>query len=420
MDDNTVVIGLETDHGRESNFDLIFKFFFQPPYFPNDNNNSEIVNLIERIDRNYQDLSQVHESSDLRDERTIDVFIKINRIINGWLPVIKFSVNADIRGSFISDLEALNNLILQEIAALKSHSALGVDWNDKFSIPFSSLLALQEACKTEFHKISEVLLDIDKANRKVVHDLHIYSGAFIIELTKSKENTYRENIYKRKPRQLEGVSDLDLIYEQVSKSLSLDTVLTCTMTLYIDTCDAIIANNYMHIVTAVLGSIRDVEIEIIDAGKGSYWQKCKLKITGFFARDEVKDVLKKSKESMEAQLYGKHVVPVEKMVVEKNVLEQELNSMMPTENAQELHQIRLEKEKSELEQIKLQNLKTKLELIKEMSEMLSLGLLKVDSDFSIELSSVLGDTMTIFEKKGDNYKFIDELNDIDNVLSTEE
>ena len=142
--------------------------------------------------------------------------------------------------------------------------------------------------------------------------------------------------------------------------------------------------------------IDGVCIELIDWGKGSFWVKFKLKFSDLLAKEEVKDVLEKSRKAAESYYIDKHIESAEKIKLENKKIEEELKRLIDTDANKEIQKLDLEGKQLDLlekrEKIiaaQLQNQQRKIDLINSVSEMIKSGIIKVDSDIQININDLL-------------------------------
>lgn len=223
--------------------------------------------------------------------------------------------------------------------------------------------------------------------------------------------------FKRRIPRKENPGSEDYTQSKTNESKRRDSenkTYTGILKIWIDTTNAEEANKFIYVVSSVLNNIENVDLEIIDCGIGSYWQNIWIKIRGWFAKEEVKQILTKSGQAVESYTLDRHIAPIEKAKAEKEKTTAETSLLMSKENAQKLHKIRIEKEEAELEALRLANLEKKIDLIGKLSETLSSGLVEIDSDYRIELNKLL----LIKQEQGE--VTTGDISDLDNYLEHSE
>jgi len=192
-----------------------------------------------------------------------------------------------------------------------------------------------------------------------------------------KTNTDNSSIASAKDKQIESI-----IHSE-------ETVYTCKVKLWIDTKDPVEANRFTSIVASVLGNIPETELEILDSGIGSVWQEWKLKIKGWFAKEETKQIIDKGLKAAEAYSLDKFIEPIEKSKADRKKVGRETEQLFTKEQAEKLNEVKLEMAEEELMAKKLSNIEKQIEISRKLSELLSQGLISIDSDYRIEINNLL-------------------------------
>lgn len=175
-----------------------------------------------------------------------------------------------------------------------------------------------------------------------------------------------------------------------------DVIYTWFAEVWIDSRDAGKANKFMHSFSSALLFIEGVEIEIIEAGVGSFFQKWLIRIRGWFAKEEVAQVMEKTFRAAEAFSLDRHIEPVEKIKLEKEKLSKDIEKMeedrkrtMTETQIKEMHELELEGKREDIKAKKLANIKQHLEIQQLLSQRMAKGFVEVDSNYRIMINDLL-------------------------------
>lgn len=175
-----------------------------------------------------------------------------------------------------------------------------------------------------------------------------------------------------------------------------DVTYTWTAAVWIDSREAGKANKFMYGFCAALLLIEGVNIEIVEAGVGSFFQRWLITIKGWFAKEEVIQVVQKAVRATEAYGLDRHIEPVEKIKAEREKIakdiekmEEEKKRMMTEGQIKEMHELDLASKREAVKAQKLANIKQYLEVQQLLSERMSKGFIEVDSDYRIMINDLL-------------------------------
>ena len=175
-------------------------------------------------------------------------------------------------------------------------------------------------------------------------------------------------------------------------------------------------------ISSGLETIEDLEVELEDCGKGSFWFNLLVKCKTELAKIEFKDIFKKVQAGVEAHFLTRTQSINEKTQAEARKIEKETNQL-PSENLAimsnnlsvedqklqlEERKIRIEGMKADVKRKNLENVHMQLDLVEKASNLITSGIIKNDSDISIEVNDLL-----IFEVKDKKYI---QGKDIDDVI----
>lgn len=142
-------------------------------------------------------------------------------------------------------------------------------------------------------------------------------------------------------------------------------------------------------ISSALEQIDGVEIDLEDWGKGSRWVRFKLKIRDILAKEEVKEVLDKSKNAIEAKYLDTPVEEMKKIKAEREKLEKETESLVNAEDAEKIRKLQIEKLELDNEAAKVKIMQEKLNLIKGISDLATNGIIQNDSNMQILINDML-------------------------------
>jgi biopolymer transport protein ExbB/TolQ len=363
-----------------------------------DSNTEQLQNKVELIERRLQDLSEKINATNEHLETIYSYTIsKTKEILSIWLPLFsKRNMNTSIVDYFQKELNKLYDYVHIKNIESKNLDEITNDFENSFSISTTEVNLIKE----KFSKINVQMLALPAIS---VLTSNLVNDVVKIVQYKSLNTDTKEYMFS--------------IFDEVLKTEideNENTIYTGVLKVWIDTTKAEEANKFMYLISSVLSTIDNVELEIIDSGMGSLWQDLRIKITGWFAKEETKQILKKGTKALENYAIDRHIEPIEKTKAEKEKTVAEIKRLMSENDTQKLHKIKLEKEKAELESIKLSNLEKKLEIIDKLSLAFSSGLIQIDSDYRIELNDLL------IIKQEDTNITIGAIGDIDKNLDRQE
>lgn len=159
----------------------------------------------------------------------------------------------------------------------------------------------------------------------------------------------------------------------------------------------------LWILTNSLEQIDDVEVLLEDWGRGSFWARLKIKIAGWVAKEELKDIADKARQAAEAQYLNKPIEESRKIEAERLKIEKE-TKLIPGDSILE------QKHLLELEQSKLELKLKKIEMLNKLSDLMAKGFVDVNSDFQIEINGLL-----FIEKKDNKLIVGEDMDSIDNA-----
>ena len=138
-----------------------------------------------------------------------------------------------------------------------------------------------------------------------------------------------------------------------------------------------------------LEKIDGVKVLIEDLKKGSIIANFKLIIKDAFAKEEVKDILNKTKDAVESQYLDRPIEEVKKTQAEREKIEKETKNLPNEDESKELLKLEIERKKLENEALKIKIGKDKLDLLVNISELVAKGLVKNDSNLQFSINDVL-------------------------------
>ncbi len=348
---------------------------------------------VELIERKLQDISERITAINEHEENIYTVTInKTKVLLSFWLPIFSNrNLTQDSSSFFNKELDKLLVYLDIENIEKKNTETISNDFDQLFTIKSVEIKKIENEISSIGNMIKVATLDkVDETSKDIINHLFKFVKLRMENLNfpniLNNDNDFGESfeLIKLKIAKLK-------IEIQNDKPIAEDenAIYTADLKLWINTNDAAEANRFASVVTNVLGKIENIKLTIVDSGIGSYWQKIKIKIQGWFAKEETKQVLKKSKVALESYVLERHIEPIEKSKSDRKKTEEELKRMFPIDNISELHKIHLEKEKEQLISLKLDNLQKKIAINSKLSEMLASGLFSIDSDYRIELNNLL-------------------------------
>ena len=336
-------------------------------------NTEQLQNKVELIERRLQDLSEKINASNESFETTYSFTIKKTKeILSIWLPMFtKRNMNPSIIEYFKKELNKLYDYVHIKNIESKSLEQVMEDYENSFSISTTEI----ELIKEKFSKVNIRMLGLPKISQLTSNLVN-----HVVKIVQYKSLSQDSKDY------MISIFDKTLNTEVEDSE---NTLYTGTLKIWIDTKKAEEANKFMYLISSILSTIENVDLEIIEAGTGSLWQNLKIRITGWFAKEETKQILKKGTKALESYSLDRHIEPIEKTKAEKEKTKAEIKRLMSEEDTQKLHKLKIEKEKAEIESLKLNNLQKKLDIIDKLSIAFSSGLIQIDSDYRIELNDLL-------------------------------
>jgi hypothetical protein len=142
-------------------------------------------------------------------------------------------------------------------------------------------------------------------------------------------------------------------------------------------------------ISEALEKIDGIYLTLEDCGKGSRWFRFKLKIKDLLGREEVKQVLNKSKDAIEAQYLDKPIEEAKKIKAEREKVEKETKVIANEKDTKKIRSLEIEKLELENEATKVNIMKSKLELIQGISKLISDGIIQNDSKIQMTINDML-------------------------------
>lgn len=142
-------------------------------------------------------------------------------------------------------------------------------------------------------------------------------------------------------------------------------------------------------ISAALEQIDGVQIKLEDWGIGSRWARIKLQIRDFLAKEEVKEVLDKSKNAIEAKYVDTPIEEVKKIKAEREKLEKETESLTNATDAERLRQLNIEKLELENKATEIKIMQERINVIRGISELVTDGIIQNDSKIQILVNDML-------------------------------
>jgi len=142
-------------------------------------------------------------------------------------------------------------------------------------------------------------------------------------------------------------------------------------------------------IAEALEKIDGVKVILEDLGTGSRWFKLKTKIRDEIAKEEVKEVLDKSKEALKSQYLEKPIEEAKKLKAEREKIEKEKNIILSKSEAKETNRLQMKKLHLENEAMRVKIMKDKIELINGISQLIANGIVKNDSNIQVLINDLL-------------------------------
>lgn len=383
--------------GKGDNIFENFAIEFEQAKMQGDFKNSydSLQQKVELVERKLQDFSEkINAFNECKNIYTL-IIHNSRQLLSIWLPVFsKRNLEPKITEYFNDELVKLVGYLNLPDLETKTQDSIICDFETRFTINSAEIKAIEtKMAHLNFSELSgEWIEGIAETMVKSISRYYI----------RKKEDNY---IFAFKPYL--PFEDLTLKINELSTAViptneipdGEQTLYVADLNLWINTDNAVEANKFVNIVTEILGSIENVKITLVDCGKGSYWQKLKIKAEGWFAKEETKQIISKAQQAAEAYALDRHIEPVEKSRVDRKRLEEDINRLMPMDDVNAMHKIAVAKANAELESLRLDNLEKKVAIMDKMSQMLANGLVSIDSDFRIEMDGLLliGQTNKILE-----------------------
>jgi hypothetical protein len=419
MSNKTIEIKPESREG-DSIFDKYFAFFEDIKLRSSKQERvdySNLINVITILDRNIIDLGHSDFKSTVQASYLNNA---TTQVLKGWFPVLEYLFRDALFINYLSynlfgfslvfnkndwELDKLNTLIAFFCPSIDYDKLLFDDDFEKGATKGATIYTPTNIflATTHYTKATRLGKDhekFDAINYKIKDPFEINAfGLIPIELN---GNIDIEQL-REKSKKLD-INNLVINYKQglFSRGFTRWEITIKTEDNYPNAASFF---NLLYSFSSALELVSDDEIEIKlkDWGNGSKWAKLWIDFKGFMAREEVINVLEKSKKSLEAELFDKRITQVEKSIAETNKLQKETDILPSKEQANEA--VVLDNQKKQLEilekQIDIENklLEGKLKRIdiaSKLSTMIKDGLVQNDSNIQIEINNML------FLSKGEN------------------
>ncbi|MBE9159819.1 hypothetical protein IQ265_23720 [Nodosilinea sp. LEGE 06152] len=158
---------------------------------------------------------------------------------------------------------------------------------------------------------------------------------------------------------------------------------------------------FLFLLSEVLESISGVSVEIESQGTGSLWTKLKIFMKDAFQKEEVKEVLEKTRDAVIAEQLDKRIEGVKKLEeetlktrAERISLERQSESLPDTEEAKKLRELEIKRKELEIrektvdiERKEIENQQKKLELYEKVAYMMREGMLN-SSPMEIQINGL--------------------------------
>ncbi len=367
------------------------------------------------IERNLVDLSQNKEAGKERIEQLND---NIQYLLNEWyLPLSMFSNNQLFISSLAYNLFGLS-LLINEINwtdenSLKTLLSFFAPSNNYNKLFYPSVIIKPN------HNDDSTHFEMEEPEMNYATDYLIEARNHTVswEFTEAREHL-NFKLHHRKNLELFQITANDLISDHVdqlrrkTKELNLwETVHNYQLSLF-DTAqaewtikiqtdqddpDAVNFFELLHHFTLALKLIDDeIEIKLEDWGNGSKWALLKVTIKSFFIREDVKSILTKAFDSVDAQLVRKPIAEADKTEAEAERILRETANLKTRQQAHEseeldlqLKRINVVKGALEAEDQMLNNRLKAIHVANQLSEMIKNGMVKNDGALSIEINGLL-------------------------------
>lgn len=158
---------------------------------------------------------------------------------------------------------------------------------------------------------------------------------------------------------------------------------------------------FLFLFSEVLESISGVSVEIESQGTGSLWTRLKIFIEDAFQKEEVKEVLEKTRDAVIAEQLDRRIEGVKKLEeetlktrAERVSLERQSESLPDTEEAKKLRELEIKRKELEIrektvdiERKEIENQQKKLELYEKVAYMMREGMLN-SSPLEIQINGL--------------------------------
>ncbi|KAB8151712.1 hypothetical protein EZY14_017570 [Kordia sp. TARA_039_SRF] len=337
-----------------------------------------------------------------------DIFNKLGRR-KGFIRDFTYTIL--IVSSILSKIELLESIIFRKYIKGLSPSREDRIYFEENKIEIRDNLGLAKTYRSSIlNKLSQIFGDksdeLNLARHKIDDDFNIDLVARSLKIRR-EENIF-ESIYFDKFLDIDieeyrkKINTSKIISEiQKEREYPLDASFEWSMTLKFDNdSDEYRANQIAYsiwVISEALEKIDGVTITLEDSGIGSRWFKFKIGIKDELTKQEVKEVLNKSKEALQAHYLEKPIEEAKKIKAEREKVEKETKSIVNEEDAKKIRDLEIEKLRLENEAAKVNIMKGKLELIQGISKLISDGIVQNDSNIQLMLNDML-----FLEKKNDS------------------
>ncbi|TDO21327.1 hypothetical protein [Pedobacter duraquae] len=337
----------------------------------NKGSNHNVTHLkkkVELIERHLQDLSEkITAELEFEDNIYALVISQTKKILSIWLPIYSDqNFHQNTYDLFSDELDRLSAYVKLENVESKSYENIEYDFDHNFLVDTRLINDLR-------HKVQSVTIIKQKIEQHQYLFSLMSSAISEIVIKKKDNNLVLAKVSGHEKNRLENE----------------ETVYECDIKVWIDTNHAGEANRFMNIISGVLSNIENVDINITDAGVGSFWQNWSVKFNGWFAKEETKQLWKKTQKAAEAYSLDRHIEPVEKSKLDRKMQQEAISRLIPVDLSKKLHELKVQQEEEKLKALKISNALSSMDLISKSSTILASGLATIDSDFRIELNGLL-------------------------------
>lgn len=337
----------------------------------------------EEIERQLQDLSEKIDASNENELNIYGLTIeKSRRLLNNWLGLFQErNKYPNVQLALMQELDRLSNYIKISNIESKSIDQIKTDFETNFTLEvgilenFARSVGYEKALKAnDYNSIASLNSFIlgklyGHLSQKIAGFFPMEQGEiFSQSKTSSKESNKTSNEYV--------IDGENIMY-------------IWNVHVWVNNKDAIKVNKFLNTLSSTLGYIEGVEIEIIDTGIGSVFQKWRMKFKGWLAKDETKQVMSKSAKAAESYLIERHIEPIAKSKTERKKIEEETNRMMSIEQSKEMNELLIQEKKEDVKAKRLSNMKEELEIRGRLSEIMSQGFIEIDSDFKVMINDLM-------------------------------